>query len=44
MSLSRNQAGGEALTVLNLDTLPDQTVLDALLAVEDICSARAIVL
>ena len=44
MSLSRNQAGGEALTVLNLDTLPDQKVLDALLALEDIKSAKAIVL
>ena len=44
MSLSRNQAGGEALTVLNLDTLPGQEVIDALLAVEDIKSAKAIVL
>jgi len=44
MSLSRNQAGGEALTILNLDTPPSQAVLDALLEVEDIRSARAIVL
>lgn len=44
MSLSRNEAGGEALTVLNLDTLPGQEVFDALLAVEDIRTARAIVL
>ncbi len=44
MSLSRDQAGGEALTVLNLDTLPEQNVLDALLALEDIKSAKAIVL
>ena len=44
MSLSRNQEGGEALTVLNLDTLPSQKVLDALLANEDIRTARAIVL
>ena len=42
MSLSRNQAGGEALTVLNLDTLPGKEVIDALLAIEDIKSARAI--
>jgi len=44
MSLSRNQAGGEALTVLNLDTLPGKEVIDALLALEDIHSAKAIVL
>ncbi len=44
MSLSRNQPGGEALTILNLDTPPGQEVIDALLAVEDIHSARAIVL
>lgn len=44
MSLSRNQEGGEALVVLNLDTLPNQEVLDALTAVDDIHSARAIVL
>lgn len=44
MSLSRNQAGGQALTVLNLDALPGKEVFDALLAVEDIYSARAIVL
>ena len=44
MSLSRNQAGGEALTVLNLDTLPSQEVIDALLSIEDIQSAQAIVL
>jgi D-3-phosphoglycerate dehydrogenase len=44
MSLSRNQAGGEALTVLNLDTLPSEEVIKALLAVEDIRSAHAIVL
>jgi D-3-phosphoglycerate dehydrogenase len=44
MSLSRNQAGGEALTVLNLDTLPGEAVIQALLAVENIRSARAITL
>jgi len=44
MSLSRNQAGGEALTVLNLDTLPGAEVIQALLAVENIRSAKAILL
>ncbi len=44
MSLSRNQAGGEALTVLNLDTPPQNEVLEALLAVDDIHSAKVIVL
>ena len=44
MSLSRNEAGGEALTVLNLDTLPGADVLNALLAVENIRNARAITL
>ncbi len=44
MSLSRNQAGGEALTVLNLDSLPNKEVLDALLALPDIKSAKAVML
>jgi len=44
MSLTRNQEGGDALTVLNLDTMPDQKVLDALLAVEFVKSAKAMVL
>jgi D-3-phosphoglycerate dehydrogenase / 2-oxoglutarate reductase len=42
MSLSRNEAGGEAITVLNLDTPPSQAVLDKLLAEEDIRSANVI--
>jgi D-3-phosphoglycerate dehydrogenase len=42
MSLSRNEAGGEAITVLNLDTPPSEEVLDKLLAGEDIRSARVI--
>jgi D-3-phosphoglycerate dehydrogenase len=42
MSLSRNQAGGTALTVLNLDTAPDEKVLCALRASEDIRSAQVI--
>ena len=44
MSLSRNEVGGEALTILNVDTLPGQEVIDTLLGIENIRSARAIVL
>jgi D-3-phosphoglycerate dehydrogenase len=42
MSLSRNEAGGEAITILNLDTPPSEEVLNKLLAEEDIHSARVI--
>ncbi len=42
MSLSRNQEGGTALTVLNLDSAPDETVLKSLLASGDIHSAQVI--
>ena len=42
MSLSRNQAGGTALTVLNLDTAPDAALLTEITASEDIHSARVI--
>src|SRR4051812_9973088 len=42
MSLSRNQAGGTALTVLNLDTAPDENLLTKILGSEDIKSARVI--
>ncbi|HEX4086341.1 MAG TPA: phosphoglycerate dehydrogenase [Chthoniobacteraceae bacterium] len=42
MSLSRNQEGGEALTILNLDTPPSEAVLKKLLAEEDIRSASVI--
>jgi D-3-phosphoglycerate dehydrogenase len=42
MSLSRNQAGGTALTVLNLDTAPGEEVLAAILASDDIHSAQVI--
>ncbi len=42
MSLSRNEAGGTALTVLNLDTAPDAAFLKELLALDDIESARVI--
>jgi len=42
MSLSRNQAGGTALTVLNLDTAPSLELLDQIRASEDIRSAQVI--
>jgi D-3-phosphoglycerate dehydrogenase len=42
MSLSRNQAGGTALTVLNLDTAPDEALLDEIRASQDIHSAQVI--
>src|SRR5205085_8101417 len=42
MSLSRNQEGGTALTVLNLDTPPSEEVLAAIRASEDILSAQVI--
>ena len=42
MSLSRNQAGGTALTVLNLDTAPDDALLAEIRASEDIHSAQVI--
>src|SRR5438045_6474890 len=40
MSLSRNQAGGTALTVLNLDTAPSEELLTEIRASEDIRSAQ----
>jgi D-3-phosphoglycerate dehydrogenase len=42
MSLSRNQAGGTALTVLNLDTAPDSELLEKIRGSEDIKSAQVI--
>jgi D-3-phosphoglycerate dehydrogenase len=42
MSLSRNQAGGTALTVLNLDTPPTEELLTAMKASDDILSAQVI--
>jgi D-3-phosphoglycerate dehydrogenase len=42
MSLSRNQAGGTALTVLNLDTAPSEQLLCEIRASEDIHSAQVI--
>ena len=42
MSLSRNQAGGTALTVLNLDSAPDEKLLNEIRSSEDIRSAQVI--
>lgn len=42
MALSRNEVGGSALTVLNLDTAPGLELMKELLAVEDIYSAHVI--
>jgi D-3-phosphoglycerate dehydrogenase len=42
MSLSRNQAGGTALTVLNLDTALSEELLATIRASEDILSAQVI--
>lgn len=42
MSLSRNQAGGTALTVLNLDTALDESLLAKIRSSEDIRSAQLI--
>jgi len=42
MSLSRNQAGGTALTVLNLDSAPDERLLNEIRNSEDIRSAQVI--
>lgn len=42
MSLSRNQAGGTALTVLNLDNAPNEALLEEIRASGDIQSAQVI--
>src|SRR5919197_964738 len=42
MSLSRNQAGGTALTILNLDNVPDEKLLTEIRASGDIHSAQVI--
>ena len=42
MSLSRNQAGGTALTVLNLDSVPSEELLAKIRASEDIRAAHVI--
>jgi D-3-phosphoglycerate dehydrogenase len=42
MSLSRNEVGGRALTLLNLDSAPGSELLSKLLESGDIFSARVI--
>ncbi|HEY0368491.1 MAG TPA: phosphoglycerate dehydrogenase [Chthoniobacterales bacterium] len=42
MSLSRNEAGGTALTVLNLDTAPNESLLAQIHGNEDIRSAHVV--
>jgi D-3-phosphoglycerate dehydrogenase len=42
MSLSRNQAGGTALTVLNLDSTPDESLLIEIRKSDDIRNAQVI--
>jgi D-3-phosphoglycerate dehydrogenase / 2-oxoglutarate reductase len=42
MSLSRNEAGGEALTVLNLDSVPGEALIKALTAEGDIHTAQVV--
>jgi D-3-phosphoglycerate dehydrogenase len=42
MSLSRNQEGGRALTVLNLDSTPKDELLAAISASEDIHRAQVV--
>ena len=42
MSLSRTEQGGRALTLLNLDSLPDAGVLGRLSADADIFAAQVI--
>jgi hypothetical protein len=42
MSLSLNQAGGTALTVLNLDSAPEEKLLNKIRESDDIRSAQLI--
>ena len=42
MSLSRDQAGGQALTVLNLDSVPPQAALDEIGKDPDISNIRVV--
>jgi D-3-phosphoglycerate dehydrogenase len=42
MSLGRNEAGGLALAVLNLDSVPGEAVLKEMLAEPDIKSAQVV--
>jgi D-3-phosphoglycerate dehydrogenase / 2-oxoglutarate reductase len=42
MSLSRDHRGGEVLTVLNLDSAPDSTILESILTNPNIKSAKVV--
>ena len=42
MSLSRDQAGGQALTVLNLDSVPPQAALEEIAGDPDITNVRVV--
>ena len=42
MCLSRDEAGGQALTVLNLDSVPPSPVLDELQKDSDISNVRVV--
>jgi D-3-phosphoglycerate dehydrogenase / 2-oxoglutarate reductase len=42
MSLSRDHRGGEVLTVLNLDSVPDESILGAILTNPNIRSAKVV--
>jgi D-3-phosphoglycerate dehydrogenase len=42
MSLSRDHRGGEVLTVLNLDSVPDETIIESILANPNIRSAKVV--
>jgi len=42
MSLSRNNAGGRALSVLNLDSTPDDALLAKLEQIDGITEAKAL--
>ncbi|MAB75051.1 MAG: hypothetical protein CMO47_01135 [Verrucomicrobiales bacterium] len=42
MSLSRNQVGGRALSILNVDSKVDQNALDGILGIEGIQSASTV--
>jgi D-3-phosphoglycerate dehydrogenase len=42
MSLSRDHRGGEVLTVLNLDSVPDESILGAILTNPNIKSAKVV--
>jgi D-3-phosphoglycerate dehydrogenase len=44
MSLSRNTVGGEALTVLNLDSVPPQALLDEVQKDADISNVKVVTL